>query len=87
VEILGDEKGKVKALKCQRYELGEPDDSGRRRPVPLENDFFELEMDTVIPALGNVSNPLIRQTSGNLDTNKWGNIVVDDQNRSSIPGV
>ncbi|MDA3850415.1 MAG: NADPH-dependent glutamate synthase [Spirochaetaceae bacterium] len=87
VEILGDEKGKVKALKCQRYELGEPDDSGRRRPVPLENDYFELDMDTVIPALGNVSNPLIRQTTGNLDTNKWGNIVVDDQNRTSIPGV
>jgi glutamate synthase (NADPH) small chain len=87
VEILGDENGRVRAIKVQRYELGEPDDSGRRRPVPIENDYFEMEVDTVIPALGNVSNPLIRKTTDNLDTNKWGNIVVDEANRTSISRV
>ncbi len=85
--ILGDDEGKVRAIECQRYELGEPDDSGRRRPVPIEGSEFELEMDTVIPALGNVSNPLIRQTTEDLSTNKWGNITVDENNRTSIPRV
>ena len=85
--ILGDEEGKVRAIECQRYELGEPDESGRRRPVPIEGSEFELEMDTVIPALGNVSNPLIRQTTEDLSTNKWGNITVDENNRTSIDRV
>lgn len=87
VEILGDEQGRVRAIRCQRYELGEPDDSGRRRPVPIEGDFFEMTVDTVIPSLGNVANPLIRKTTNNLETNKWGNIVVDEQNRTSLPRV
>ncbi len=87
VEILGDETGRVRAITCQRYELGEPDDSGRRRPVPIENDYFEMDVDTVIPALGNVSNPLIRKTTDNLVTNKWGNIEVDEQNRTSLQRV
>ena len=87
VEILGDDNGRVRAITVQRYELGEPDDSGRRRPMPIEDDFFEMSVDTVIPALGNVSNPLIRKTTDNLDTNKWGNITVDEHNRTSIPKV
>ncbi|MFW5826940.1 MAG: NADPH-dependent glutamate synthase [Alkalispirochaeta sp.] len=87
VEILGDDDGRVRALRCQRYELGEPDDSGRRRPLPIEDDYFEMDVDTVIPALGNVSNPLLRQTTNDLDTNKWGNITVDEHNRTSIPRV
>lgn len=87
VEILGNEEDRVRAIRCQRYELGEPDDSGRRRPIPIENDFFEMVVDTVIPALGNVSNPLIRQTTDDLETNKWGNIVVDGDSRTSIPRV
>lgn len=87
VEILGDDKQKVRALRCQRYELGEPDDSGRRRPLPIDGDYFTMDVDTVIPALGNVSNPLIRQTTTELETNKWGNIVVDEENRTSIPRV
>ena len=87
VRILGDEQGKVRAIVCQRYQLGEPDASGRRSPVPIKDDYFELEMDTVIPALGNVSNPLIRQTTTELETNKYGNIVVDEHGRTSIPRV
>lgn len=85
--ILGDDQGKVCGLECQRYELGEPDDSGRRRPIPIADSFFTLPMDTVIPALGNVSNPLIRQTTSDLNTNKWGNITVDADNRTSLPRV
>ncbi|MFP4431701.1 MAG: NADPH-dependent glutamate synthase [Spirochaetota bacterium] len=87
VEILGDEEGKVKAIKCQRYELGEPDDSGRRRPVPIEGDYFEMEVDTVIPALGNVANPLIKKTTEELETSKWGNITTDENTRTSMPRV
>jgi len=87
VEILGDDNAAVRGIRCQRYELGEPDDSGRRRPIPIDGDYFEMAVDTVIPALGNVSNPLIRQTTNNLETNKWGNITVDDDNRTSIPRV
>ncbi|MEI8094380.1 MAG: NADPH-dependent glutamate synthase [Spirochaetales bacterium] len=87
VRILGDETGRVKAVECQRYELGEADASGRRKPLPIEGAFFTLEMDTVIPALGNVSNPLIKQTTIELETNKRGNIVVDDQKRTSMPRV
>lgn len=86
-QILGDDEGKVRAIEVQKYELGEPDDSGRRRPIPVEGSEFELEMDTVIPALGNVSNPLIRQTTKDLETNKWGNITVDDENRSRMDRV
>jgi glutamate synthase (NADPH/NADH) small chain len=87
VEILGDDNAAGRGIRCQRYELGEPDDSGRRRPIPINGDYFEMAVDTVIPALGNVSNPLIRQTTNNLETNKWGNITVDDDNRTSIPRV
>jgi glutamate synthase (NADPH/NADH) small chain len=87
VKILGDDTGKVRALVCQKYELGEPDDSGRRRPIPIEGSEYEMEMDTVIPALGNVANPLIRKTTKELEVNKWGNIVVDDDNRCSMEGV
>lgn len=85
--IIGDEQGKVCALEVQRYELGEPDDSGRRRPVAIPGSEYQIPMDTVIPALGNVSNPLIRQTTKDLETNKWGNILVDDENRSKMDRV
>jgi len=85
--ILGDKDGVVCGIECQKFELGEPDESGRRRPVPVEGSEFELEMDTVIPALGNVSNPLIRQTTEELQTNTWGNITVDENNRTSIDRV
>jgi glutamate synthase (NADPH/NADH) small chain len=85
--ILGDERGMVKAMECLRYELGEPDDSGRRRPVPISGSEFIMDLDTVIVAIGNDSNPLIRQTTPGLETNRWGNIVVDESNKTSIDGV
>lgn len=87
VRIIGDDEERVTAIECQRYELGEPDESGRRRPIPIEGDYFTMEVDTVIPALGNVSNPLIRKTTDNLETNRWGNITVDEEHRTSIDGV
>jgi glutamate synthase (NADPH/NADH) small chain len=83
VEIFGDEEGQVTKIKCQRYELGEPDDSGRRRPVAIKDDYFEFETDVVIIAIGNNSNPLIAATTPDIEINKWGNIVVDGLGRTS----
>ncbi len=85
--ILGDEDGRVTGMECLRYELGEPDDSGRRRPVAIEGSEFVMEVDTVIVAIGNDSNPLIKQTTPELETNRWGNIVVDDDGKTSIDRV
>ncbi len=86
--ILGDEAGFVKAVECLKYALGEPDASGRRRPVEIPGSEFILEADTVVVAVGNDSNPLIPTTTEGLAVNKKGNIVVDqDSNMTSIPGV
>lgn len=85
--ILGDAAGNVTAIECLRYELGEPDASGRRRPVAIPNSEFQIEVDTVIIAIGNLANPLMRQTTPGLEFNKYGNIVVDEQCRTSMPGV
>ncbi len=85
--ILGDDKGVVNAIECLRYELGEPDASGRRSPVPIAGSEFTLPMDAVIIAIGNASNPLIPQTTEGLEINRRGNIVVDDVQATSLPGV
>jgi len=85
--ILGDEKGQVTHVECLRYELGEPDASGRRRPIPIPNSEFQIELDTVIIAIGNLANPLIRQTTPGLEFNKWGNLVVDENCKTSREGV
>jgi glutamate synthase (NADPH) small chain len=87
VAIQGDETGRVKSMSVQRYELGEPDASGRRRPIAIEGDVYDMEVDTVIVAIGNESNPLIRQTTEGLEVNKWGNIVVDENNKTSLDRV
>ena len=79
VEILGDENGWVKSLKCIRMELGEPDASGRRRPVAIEGSEFELDVDTVIMAIGNGPNPIVASTTPGMDTNKRGNIIADEE--------
>ena len=79
-EILEDEKGWVKGMTCIRMELGEPDASGRRRPVEVPGSEFTLELDTVIMALGTSPNPLISSTTEGLDTNKWKCIVADETN-------
>ena len=86
--FIGDEKGAVKAMECLRMELGEPDDSGRRRPVTVEGSEFIIECDTVIVALGQNPNPLIRTTTDGLKTESWGGIIIDaETGMTSIPGV
>lgn len=85
--ILGDGNGIVNAIECLRYELGEPDASGRRSPVPVKGSEFTLPIDAVIIAIGNASNPLIPQTTPGLEINRRGNIIVDDTQATSIPGV
>jgi glutamate synthase (NADPH/NADH) small chain len=88
IEILGNKEGWVTGLRCQRMELGEPDASGRRRPVAIAGSEFDLEVDTVIYALGTSANPVIAQTTPGLTTNKWGYLAVDEQTcATSLPGV
>lgn len=87
VEILGDEKSWVRALKCVRMELGEPDASGRRSPVVVEGSEFEIDADTVIMALGTSANPLIGATTPGLETSRRGGIVADECGATSRPGV
>ena len=79
-EILADENGWVKGMKCVRMELGEPDASGRRRPVEIPDSEFEIELDTVIMSLGTSPNPLISSTTIGLDTNKRKCIIADEEN-------
>ncbi|MGO1579934.1 MAG: bifunctional dihydroorotate dehydrogenase B NAD binding subunit/NADPH-dependent glutamate synthase [Peptoniphilaceae bacterium] len=77
-EIIGDESGWVSSIKCVKNKLGEPDASGRRRPVKIEGSEFEEKFETVVMALGTSPNPLISQTTDNLEINKWGGIIADD---------
>jgi glutamate synthase (NADPH) small chain len=88
VEIVGDSSGWVTGMRCQKMELGEPDASGRRRPVPMPGSDFLLDVDTVIYALGTTANPIIAQTTPGLQNNKWGYIVIDENSgMTSIPGL
>jgi len=86
--IIGDDRHRVVAMECIRMELGEPDESGRRRPVPVKGSEFVMELDTVIVAIGNQPNPLIPQTMPELQTTKWGTIVVSESTMATcVPGV
>ena len=88
VEILADENGWVKGIKCVRMELGEPDASGRRRPVVIDGSEFEMEADTVIMSLGTSPNPLISSTTVGLDINRRKCIIADEENgKTSKEGV
>ncbi|MDE6724941.1 MAG: NADPH-dependent glutamate synthase [Ruminiclostridium sp.] len=79
VKVLGDENGRVRAIECVEMELGEPDESGRRRPVVKEGSNFELPVDTVIMSIGTSPNPLIRSTTKGLDTNRKGCLIVNEE--------
>lgn len=88
VAVLGDDQGWVQALRCIKMELGEPDGSGRRRPLPVEGSEFELTVDTVIVAIGQGPNPLVQSTTPGMETNKRGNIVADEETGATTkPGV
>ena len=86
-KILDDGNGRVGAMECVRMELGEPDASGRRRPIAIEGSEFELPVDTVIMALGTSPNPLISSTTPGLETNKKGCLIVNEENMTTREGV
>jgi len=87
VRIIGDADSRVKTLECLRYKLGEPDASGRPRPVPIEGSEFTIDVDNIIVAIGNRANPLLTKSMPELKLSKWGNIVVDEKCRTSLEGV
>ena len=88
IEYIADDQGWLKAMRLIRMALGEPDQSGRRRPMPVEGSEYEVPVDLVIVAIGNGSNPIIQRTTADLDFNRWGNIVVDKETlATSMPGV
>ncbi len=87
VEVLGTDKGWVRGLRCVSMELGEPDAGGRRRPVPVEGSEHDIDADVVIMALGTSPNPLLKDTTEGLDTNRHGCIVADEEGHTSRPGV
>jgi glutamate synthase (NADPH/NADH) small chain len=80
LKFVGDESGWVNGMQCIKMKLGEPDDSGRRRPIPIDDSEFMMEVDTVIIAIGQTPNPLIQRTTEGLETTKWGTIVVNEEN-------
>ena len=79
VKINGDKEGRVKSITCIKMELGEPDESGRRRPIPVEGSEFDMDVDTVIMSIGTSPNPLLRTTTEGLEANKWGCLVVNEE--------
>ena len=87
VKIIGDEDGVVSKIECVKMELGEPDESGRRRPVPIKDSNFTLDVDCVIIAIGNSPNPLINSTTKDIQANKRGCIIVDDGLKTTKTGV
>ncbi|MBR2913798.1 MAG: NADPH-dependent glutamate synthase [Oscillospiraceae bacterium] len=87
VKILGDENGRACAMVCQKMELGEPDESGRRSPVPVEGSEYELPVDTVIMSIGTSPNPLIRTTTKGLEANRRGCLIVDEDMMTTKEGV
>jgi glutamate synthase (NADPH/NADH) small chain len=86
-EILGNEKKWVTGIKCIRMQLGEPDARGRAKPVAIHGSEFVIECDVVVVAVGSRANPLLTSTCPDLKLNQWGNIVVDDNGMTSLPGV
>ena len=79
IRFIGNDQGWVKQMECLKMELGEPDSSGRRRPVPIEGSNFFLDVECAIIAIGNGANPLITRSTSDLNVNKWGNIIVDPE--------
>jgi len=87
VRYVGDERGWVRQMICTRFRLGEPDESGRRRPVRIEGSEFPMDTDTVVVAIGQSPNPLVPRTTPGLKTSEWGTIIVDQEGRTSLPRV
>ena len=87
VRFIGDDKGLLKAVECIKMKLGEPDESGRRRPVPIPGSELKIKIDTALIAIGQGPNPLIPKTVKRLKIGKWGNIETDENGRTNIPGI
>jgi glutamate synthase (NADPH/NADH) small chain len=87
LKFVGDDKGWVKQMECICMELGAPDESGRRRPVPVKGSEFVMDVDTVIVAIGRTPNPIVQRTTEGLAVTKWGTIVADENGKTSIEGV
>jgi glutamate synthase (NADPH/NADH) small chain len=79
IEIYGDDKGWVRGMRCIRMKLGEPDASGRRRPLPIEGSEFDMDVDMVVMALGTRPNPLVFTDAGGLERTKWGTVLADEE--------
>lgn len=79
IAVVGDDTSRVRALRCEQMQLGEPDASGRRAPVPIPGSAFDLEVDVVVFAVGQGANPLIRSTTPDLKVSRWGTIVADEE--------
>jgi len=79
LNFIGDDDGRLKGLRCQRMELGEPDESGRRRPVPIKGSEFETECDTAVVSIGAGANPLLTKATPDIKLNKWGNIIAEPE--------
>ncbi|MGA2768413.1 MAG: NADPH-dependent glutamate synthase [Candidatus Bathyarchaeia archaeon] len=86
-KFIGDEKGWVKGMECICMELGPPDESGRRRPIPVKGSEFVMDVDTVIVAIGRTPNPIIQSTTEGLAVTKWGTIVADENGKTNVEGV
>jgi glutamate synthase (NADPH/NADH) small chain len=87
VEVVGNAERWVTGLRCQMMELGEPDASGRRRPVPIPDSDYVLDCDMVVVAIGTRSNPMLTASEPDLAVNGWGYLVVDDTGMTSVPGI
>jgi len=88
VKAHGNDKGWITGLECVKMELGEPDESGRKRPIPIKGSEFIIPVDTMVVSIGNGANPLVTSTTPDLETNRWGNIVADEQTgKTSKEGV
>jgi glutamate synthase (NADPH/NADH) small chain len=88
IRYLGDEKGRLTGMECLKMELGEPDTSGRRRPIPIEGSEFKLDCDLVVVAVGSGANPLLTQSTDDMELNRWGYIKADPETgKTSKRGV
>ena len=87
MRVIGDEKGYVTGIECIKMELGEPDEKGRRRPMPVEGSNFVLEVDAMIDALGTSPNPLLRMTTPGLEADKHGCLIADEKGKTTHEGV
>jgi len=87
VKFFGDDTGHLTGVECVKMKLGEPDDSGRRRPIPVEGSNYRIDIDTALIAIGQSPNPLVPQSLPDLETQRWGNIKTDEDGRTNIAGV